>query len=583
MKAKILLSVIVSAVLLMAPCAFAQQAGQDDNAPARFQNTPDREGCDIIPGGVAVAEGRHPAGSQASAVEPVFDPFTEALVRDLTARGFQVNPGYPILYEEDACAKYTYTALQSCFGNNPVSPYVIPLVKAWPNEYVGPTPVNTFGEVQPGYIPTYRLDRRDAVVIYGQMPPPGKYMSLVTYEWSRHGRWKAKDYNQWANTPNHPPMRYVFSTIPPDDPKSGRIWTFSTLGESVDNVAMQQKSGKDPFGKDRYFIITPSAMTDQAVRRVLQAQGVPDDDIFTEEIPSRDDLGPIGPLGMGENAIDFWTLFKYAIPDDQDAAQQWWDSFKGDNPMLKVMRVRAPSSLGPVQRYDLLTYDERTAISEAYLADDLQNLVNAVCDRVGSTMDLYSADCTEPPPASSFMADPLLDFGWAGPYCRKVNMWCGDQPDAGLFFTGPLPLDGEQVYAVVATLATETGNATYVGLSVNDASTYLSPGGVTGIALKGSADGYAGTVNNTDKFFVHYFTRDCTRLEEAHLLWDRPQDCTEITEDMVPKKGDTNAIGDPTLFGMFWPGIRDYIAPGTARGPDTAKLLTPRILMFTQP
>lgn len=550
MKPKILLSVFVSILFLLVPCAFAQKAGQDS------------------------------ARSQGSMAEPTSDQFTEALIGELKESGFQVSEGYPMLYEEVACASYTYPALQSCFGNNPVSPYVIPVVKAWPNEYVGPTPVNTFGEVRPGYIATYRLDPRDAVVIYGRMPPPGKYMSVVTYEWSQHGRWKAKDYNQWANTPNHPPMRYVFSTIPPNDPKSGRIWSFSTLGEAVNNVVMQRKSG-DPFGKDRYFIITPSAGTDQAVRRVLQAQGVPDNAIFTEEIPSRDDAGPIGPLGMGENAIDFWTLFKYALPDDPFAAKQWWDSFKGDNPPLTVMRVRTPSWAGPIQRYDLLTYDERTAISEAYLASDLQNLVNAVCDRAGSTTDLHSADCTQPPPASSFMAEVLRDFGWAGPYCRKVNMWCGDQPDAGLFGSRPLPLDSGEVYAVVATLATETGNATYVGLSVNAASMYLSPRGVTDASLKGSADDYSTAVNNTDKFFVHYLTRDCAKLIKANLV-TREQDCTEITELMVPKKGDPNAPGDPTLFGMFWPGIRDYIAPGTARGPDTTKLLKPRILTFTQ-
>jgi hypothetical protein len=508
------------------------------------------------------------------------DEFTDALIADLMASGFQVSEGYMKLYQKDACPDYTYPALQSCWGNNPVSPYVMPVLKAWPDEYVGPTPVNTFGEVRPGYIPIYRLDPRDAVVIYGRMPPPGKYMGVVTYEWSQHGRWKDKDYDQWANTPNHPPMRYVFGTIPPDDPQSARIWSFSTLGESVNNVVMRQKSGRDPFGKDRYFIITPSAGTDRAVRRMLQAQGVPDDDISTEEIPSRDDFGPIGPLGMGKNAIDFFTLFKYAVPDDPDAAMQWWDSFKGDDPPLKVMRVRAPSSLGPVQRYDLLTYDERMAISEAYLADDLQNLVNAVCDHVGG-LDRVSGDCTQPPPDSSFMSDPLRDFGWAGPYCRKVNMWCGDQPDAGLFFTGPLPLDSEQLYAVVGTLATETGNATYVGLSVNAASTYLAPTGVTDTTLKGSADVFGETVNNTDKFFVHYLARDCTEVRQYLLPQERPDDCTEIDADMVPIEGDTTALGDPTLFGMFWPGIRDYIKPGTARGPDTTGLLRPRVLTFT--
>jgi hypothetical protein len=519
-------------------------------------------------------------GQQQSVAEPFVDEFTAMLARNLTASGFQISEGYAQFYDKDACPNYTYSALHSCFGNNPVSPYVIPVVKAWPDEYVGPTPVNTFGAVRPGYTPVYRLDPRDAVIVYGLMPPSGKYMSLVTYEWSQHGKWKTKDYDQLVNTPKKPPIRYAFfSTIPPDDSSAERTWSFSTLGEAVNNVVMQLKSG-DAFDTNRYFIITPSASTDQAVRRALQAQGISDDHIFTEEIPSRDEFGPIGPLGMGENAIDFWGLFKYAVPDDLDAAQKWWDTFLGDNPALKVMRVRAPSSLGPIQRYDLLAYDQRTAVSEGYLADDLQNLVNAVCDRVENTMGLHSADCTQPPPISSFMGDPIQDHGWAGPSCRKLNMWCGDQPDAGLFFTGPLPLDSGQVYAVVDTLATETGNAAYVGLSVNNPSTDLAPTGTTDPFLKGSADSYETTVANTGKLFVHYFTRDCKKLEDAHLV-DREQDCTAIDENMVPKQGDTDAMGDPTLFGMFVAGIRDYIAPGTKRGPDTTQLLRPRILTFS--
>ena len=501
----------------------------------------------------------------------------ETLVGALTASGFQVNSGYPIVYQ-NACRDYTYPALQSCFGNNPVSPYVIPAVQAWPNEAVGPTPVNTFGPVRPGYMPTYRLDPRDAVVIYGRMPPPGKYMSVVTYLWTQHGRWKAKDFDLWARTPNHAPMRYVFSTVPPNDPQSERVWSLSTLGDAVNDQVMRRQSG-DPFGKDRYFIITPSAGTDRAVRAVLRAQGIADSDIFTEQIPRRDDMGPIEPLGMGENAIEFCTFFKYALPDDPAEGREWWTSFAGANAPLKVLRVRPTPSLGPAERYDLLTYGERTARSEAYLAGDMQALVAGVCDRVGASSDYWSADCTQPPPSSSFFADLVQDFGWTGPYCRKVNMWCGDQPDAGLFGTRPLLLDSGEVHAVVATLATETGNATYVGLSINDASTYLAPAGLVDTDLRGSADGYSSAVNDADKFFVHFFARDCSAIEPL-LPPGRAQDCTEIGAGMVPKPGDTAAAGDPALMGMFWLGIRDYIAPGTERGPDTRKLLRPRILTF---
>ena len=507
-------------------------------------------------GSTGAPQSAHQASTHAGAAAPRA-AFTRTLTADLKATGFQVNPGYPMLLTADACEKYLYPALKNCFGNNPASTYVIPVVKAWPHEHVGPSPVDAFGPVDPGYTPFFRMDRRDAIVVYGQMPPPGKYMSLQTYQWSQPGQWKAKDYNQWAHTANRPyPMQYLFETIPPNDPHAGRTWSFSSLGGAVNNVVMQQQSGA-PWGKNRYFIITPSKSTDQAMRRALQAQGVPGGDIFTEQIPSRDTNGQIGPLGMGKNAIDFWSTFKEAIPTNPAAAQQWWA-----HPPLTVLRVRAPSSLGPVHPYGMLTYPRQTAHSEAYLAGDLHNLTQAVCNRTSSTAHLRSTDCTQPPPASS-----VIDwFSLTEPYCRPIHMWCSENGHEGTgVVVRPLPLDSGQVYAMVSTLATETGNATYVGLSVNDASRFSSPTGVTDATLKGSADSYAATVDNTSKFFVHYFTRDCSTL--ADLLGDRlEQDCTPITTDMVPPKWDTHAQGHPALRGKIMLILRDYTMPGTPTG-----------------
>jgi hypothetical protein len=122
-----------------------------------------------------------------------------------------------------------------------------------------------------------------------------------------------------------------------------------------------------------------------------------------------------------------------------------------------------------------------------------------------------------------------------------------------------------------------------VGLSINDAATFASPVNVLDLGLKGSADGYAASVDNAGKFFVHYYTRDCTQLKAHVLPANRPGDCTEVDEQMVPKEGSANTVGDPTLSGMFWVGIRNYTLPGSARGPDTAGMLTPRILTFTRP
>ncbi|MGW3357180.1 hypothetical protein ACWDFL_17425 [Streptomyces bungoensis] len=504
--------------------------------------------------------------------------FTTGLVDRLKASGFQVSPGYARLYTQQDCIHNTYPSMKNCWANNPAAPYVTPIVKTWPNEYVDPATVNAFGRLRPGYSGAYRLEPRDAVVVYGKMPPPARYMGLQTWEFSQNGQWRSGDRLKWENTAGQPvPSQYLFDTVPSDGRKSGRTQSVSALGDVVNDVVMQRQSGYS-FGKNRYFVITPSATTDRAVRRALQAQGVAAEDIFTEQIPDRDEHGPIGPLGMGRNAVDFLTSFRYAVPEpgQEQAADKW-----RKNPPLTVMRVRAPASLGPVQRYGALTFEKRTANSEAHLAGDLRALVGAVCERVRTAAHLNTGDCAQQQSAATLMPDLVRDFGFTGPYCRKINMDClGDEQDAAYFLSRPLPIDSGQVYAVVDTLATETGNATYAALSVNDPSLLAGVANILDTGLKGSAAGFAETVGNSEKFFVHYFTRDCSVLRGVP---GGPENCTRISPDLLPTRANTSAEGDPALHGAFMASLRDYVKPGTARGPDSTKVLTPRILSFTQP
>ncbi len=525
----------------------------------------------------AIGTGRQgPAGARASG--PPRALVTRRLTDYLRRQGFQTAPGYPLLYSSDplmTCRKYTFPALKNCFGANPAAPYVLAVVKSWPNEYVERSTVNAFGPVRRGYTVTYQLDPREAIVIYGRMPPPGRYIGLQTYEWGQPGHWTARNYLRWAHDPRRPwPMQYMFSTWPPADHKAGRVWTFSALGDIVNNVVMQRQSGY-PFGKNRYFIITPSASTDHAVRRALHAQGVPDNLIFTEQIPSRDAHGAIGPLGMGSGAIDFVTSLRYAVPASPAAGQAWRSTLP-----LTVLRVRAPASTGPVRRYGALRYEPHAVRSEKYLASSLRQLTRAVCLRLTTVSHLHSTSCARAPQDSYVIPELYDGLGWRGPYCREIDMNCnGDNNDAAIYWGKPLPLDSGQVYAVVSTLATETRNATYVGLSVSDASTFASPSNVLDTGLQHSADSYASMAGNTGKFFVHYYARDCSILRA--VLGDRPQDCTTITGQMVPGRTDTSAVGYPALKGMFMVALRDYIMPGTERGANPAGLLPPRILTFT--
>jgi hypothetical protein len=110
----------------------------------------------------------------------------------------------------------------------------------------------------------------------------------------------------------------------------------------------------------------------------------------------------------------------------------------------------------------------------------------------------------------------------------------------------------------VGTLGTVTGNATYVSLSINWIPPLQGVLNVSDEQLKGTAATFAGAVGNTDSLYVQYFARDCTGLEN----------CVEVTEAMIPRDGSLKIVQ------------RNYIVPGSARGPDPALVVDPVLIVL---
>lgn len=539
------------------------------------------------------------AAERGGVAKPGSNQFTKQLVGDLTDSGLEVSQGYPRLWTMDDC-KDGYPVTFNCYGNNPASPYVVSAVKPWPDEYVDPATADAYGRVRPGYSTTYRLDPREAIVLFGTMPPPARYMGLQSYvfthEWVVDESGSGHPYGYpWVTDEeaggrdkftDSPMVQYLFATLPrnPD-----RVQSFSSVSNSINNVVMDGGPAGESFGELRYFVITPDQAMDEKVRAALGRLGVPQDDVFTEKIPSSFDGVPLGPLGLDEAALDFMHGLRYAMPENDRAAQAWRSKLP-----LTVLRVReAPSTDRPAEPYGDIPRDDRTAEDEADLHDDLQDLATAVAARAtGGPWNL------SPLPAPSMGQPPFMGsvehwLGQFGPRCRIIGENClGDGQDASYFFMPPQPIDSGQVYAVLGTLGTETGNATYNGLSINDASLLKGVENVPDYDadspesdLTGSADGYASTVANHEKFFVHFFTRDCKAIAG---LTDGA--CTTITEKMVPRMTDVTAPGDPHLHGFFTAGLRSYVKPGTERGPSTefnpdgsyaSGQLPPMVLAFT--
>ena len=522
-------------------------------------------------------------------------PFTEALINKLRSNGLEVSEGYARLYTQADCA-YSYPVFGNCFGNNPASPYVMPVVKSWPDEYVDPAMKDGFGRTRPGYSVTYRLDPKEAIILFGRMPPPARYMGLQTWMfgtgWAReHSPWDqfaCLYYKSFAKEMT----QYFFATFPPasTDPHCltvpdtpGRVQSFSSIDNNINNVVMEKQSGS-PWDQTRYFVITPDQHTDFAVREALGSLGIDEDEIFTEGIPEtfqdpdydyRYGQNPnVGPLGLGEAAVDFTTAVRYAMPEDQQAADAWLESLP-----LTVLRVRRPSWELDHEPYGDRIADDRPTVDEVNdtaLSTALSYLIDAVTARAESQGWMLEEDDDRK------MVDILNELGQFGPACREIGMNClGDGQDASYFFAPPRPLDTGRIYAAVGTLATETGNGTYVGLSVNDASLLKGALNVDDKKLKGSASSYHSEVPDPillEKFFVHFFTRDCAAIAD---LTDG--ECTTITTDMIPLAGDEEAPGDPDLHGMFSMAVRSYVSPKSTRGrgPNPQLQLPPHALTFS--
>jgi hypothetical protein len=125
MKAKIVLSVIISTVLLLTPCAFAQGPKQDRDALRALQTRLNQEGFDVTPGAAKVWD---PLGN-----------WCAGNIQD--AR--MVNSG----------------------------PYLILTV---PKEVPKP-------EEKPNLVQSFKIRHDEAIVLIGRTPPPAKYFGFYTF------------------------------------------------------------------------------------------------------------------------------------------------------------------------------------------------------------------------------------------------------------------------------------------------------------------------------------------------------------------------------------------------------------------
>ena len=480
-------------------------------------------------------------------------PSLEQVVREvtggLTGNGYEVRRGYWALWGSDQC-KYTIRVLGRCFGPNPTAPYAIPFLPSWRDEYVEKTLHNVLGPARRGYSPVFRLAETEALVILAELPPRGSYLGLQTYLFTRQAEIPTSD--EIFLSVSQDLREILFATAP----NPARLITWATIGDSNNNVVIENQTGMPwQSNQQRFFIVTPDQATESDVAQALMAAGVEKNQIFVEKVAA-----DLVNLGLDPAADEFQIFLRYVqVPNTEEG-----DAWRARLP-LTVLRVRYGGASDPSRPvpYPIPDYEIKTANSELGLAYDLKDLIATVKERWNQAY-------------AQVLPFAVAELPWpdgldtVGQRCLERPMNClGDNQDDSFrispnisFDTNPTVTDGiaqGDVVAVVGTLATATGNATYVSLALNSFPNAISFGNLTNLDLEGTASAYSADVENTGKFYLYYFSRDCAGLTP----------CQEIPESDVP-------------IGRFLKLTeRNYVRPGTARAPDASLMLTPSVIVLS--
>ncbi len=491
----------------------------------------------------------------------------QLLTADLTAQGYEVTRGYFKLYTQEDCT-YSYAQMKTCYANNPAAPYIVSGVQPWPEEFVDPATNMALGKFYPGYSGSFRFDPREAIVIFGILPPPAAYFGMQTYLFTREGTFNTTS-PTYQFLVQKPALFNIFFTTVPLNQK--RIQLLASLSNSNNDIVVQQQSGAS-FYQERFFIVTPDQFMDSAVRQSLNRTGIDSAMIFTEPIPSVADNLAAVTTGLDEHADELVWIMRYAMPMDSGGPGSPSDTWRKDLPLV-ILRVRDTRLSRPVQTNPPVVYETRKAVDEESLGTDLASLVAAVNRRWGQPC--ASDNCADQGTAIfEDLQQPPINL--VGESCMKIGMNClGDTQDTTyLMSPDQLSLDHGEIYAVVGTLATVTGNATYVGLSLNDTLLVEGFANVGSDQLIDTALSYEDQVkSNIHNFYVYYFARDC-----SDILALTDGNCFTITDKMIPSCFDPEV--EPCHNFKF--ALRNYIVPGTRRGPDSTLIQLPRILKLTR-
>jgi hypothetical protein len=441
--------------------------------------------------------------------------FRSALERD----GFIVQEGkFGVL---DVLGLFEAGYLDSCYGNNPSTPYMILWMPAAPRETIDTAESIKIGKAVgnkfliEGLQTDFKLQPNEAVVLVGSTPPPAAYFSYCSY---------------------------LFSRAIADE----RRTIFASLGDTLNHVRINTSgtpNGADgnPFDQETIIVTTADKAIDARVRKAAQSAGYSSAIMNTAVIPSG-----LVKMGLEDDADTFLVLLRLAFFEDKEAG----DAFVG-NPGVSVFR------LTPKESASLVPYGVQQLCSRG--TGNVKEL-----DLFGAVNDLRQAILTKYPglKATELNTSIWLLEGFDA-IQRGVNV-IGENRDTTYLRTDEFNLgdDPDEFLIVYGVNHAATGKATYSNFGIYGAKILNGIGAVSSHGLSGIAETYIPG---------HAASRYLYAWKVARNSRGDPR-CLEIPWGRKAHGIDLNEAA--------FVGFRAYVEKETKVGPFWSEILYDRAIKF---
>lgn len=488
-------------------------------------------------------------------------------IEGLSGAQYAVAQGNAYLMQNTDCP--TYVAIfDSCFGQNPASPYIIPQ-PAIGDSYVDPyyaEPLNTPGPDGLTNI-IYRLSDNDALITVIAYPPEAAYLGYQSYVFSRETSFYE------GVTPPRPPV------VSPDP---DRYEIFGSVGNDVNSLVVEDQYGRPPWGGHVIMYVTTSnQQLADALIADATAAGLDPGSIVVEP------LGSNVITGTGAEADDLVTLMRYAVPRSQSAATDWQNDLSSN---AVVYTVSNPAIA--VSRYGATQYTAHTVNSdETGLSTALQQLSALLAAYLEARVPALTAASYQSQATTEDDSSGVPTEGLVGAYCIATGTNCeGDNQDTSTYATliEYVLLMGPADTAFVAGVnhsAAQVNNSRYTSVDIYNATnssgvaaasqTNPEAAGFDSGTLTGSAaqllaalgidipPGDTALLANIAQLYATFVARDCDNPTIAAA----PALCIDLAgTSLIP-------LNDPISITE-----RSYVVPGTTTGGYVPEMVYPYII-----